>query len=329
MKSFGDFNSYLADGTFDDHVVEIIPCPYDKTTSYGHGTDKGPEAIIEASQELEFFDDETNYDPSLSFGIKTLEPVKMKLQDAQTEKPFAELQELCLKAYQRGKFPIVLGGEHSLSLGPVKAAYNKCKREGRGMTLLHFDAHADLRDEYLGNPYSHAAAIYQIYKHCPDIKIVSVGIRNISQGEVEWYTKKAPHDHEIMSDPCEDIKIFMARNEVKNLPNGELNNSKSPMDRGPWTETDVLKAMNYFGNDDFYITFDVDGYDSALMPSTGTPEPGGLDWYTPINIIKEACLNFNLIGADIVELAPIKGMHGPDFLVAKLVYKIISYKFSS
>ena len=298
-KSFGNFNAELPA----DHKVEIIPCPYDKTTSYGHGTDKGPEGVIEASQELEFYDDECGYNPS-TLGIKTLEPLEMELQDKNTAEPFKALQDKCADAYARAKFPIVLGGEHSLSLGPIKAAFEKC---GGKMTLLHFDAHADLRDQYLDNPYSHAAAIYQVYKHCPGIKIVSVGIRNISEGEVKWLTEEKP-----------DIRIFFARHEMKNCFNEQM----------PWTENNVLHALRSFGNDDIYLTFDVDGYDSGIMPSTGTPEPGGLDWYTPLNIIREATKNFNLVGADVVELAPIDKLHGPDFLVAKLVYKIISYKFA-
>lgn len=319
MNSFGSFNP-------DEWQVEIIPCPYDKTTSYGHGTDKGPEGVVEASQELEFYDDEYAYDPS-SYGIKTREPVTMDLQDASTKEPFKALEDVCADSYKRSKFPLVLGGEHSLSLGPVQAAYKHLKAQGKDMTLLHFDAHADLRQEYLGNPYSHAAAIYQIYKHCPGIKIVSVGIRNISEGEVSWLG-----DLEAQSKSKSEIvpiQIFYACDENKhNRLNNPASNTKAPCSNPNWSARDVLDLMSKFANDNFYITFDVDGYDSALMPSTGTPEPGGLDWYTPLCIIKEAAREFNLVGADVVELAPIKGFHGPDFLVAKLVYKIIAAKLS-
>ncbi len=313
MKSFGDFNDNLPA----DHKVEIIPCPYDKTTSYGHGTDKGPEGAIEASQELEFYDDECAYDPS-TLGIKTLAPVDMELQDKNTEHPFKALEDICTHAYENKKFPIVLGGEHSLSLGPIQAAYKKSTANAKGLTLLHFDAHADLRQEYLGNPYSHAAAIYQVYKHCPGIKIVSVGIRNISEGEVKWLESEWQNDTALEGrNPNDEIKIFKAKDENKNVYAGDS-----------WNQQTVVNAVKSFNNENLYITFDVDGLDSSLMPSTGTPEPGGLDWYTPLNIIRESINAHNLIGADIVELAPIPKMHGPDFLVAKLIYKIIAYKFN-
>lgn len=309
MQSFGNFNESIKA----DWVAEIIPCPYDKTTSYGHGTNLGPEAIVEASQELEFFDDECGYDCS-TLGIKTLEPVELELQDASTKEPFKALQDKCADAYSRSKFPVVLGGEHSLSLGPIKAAYEHSKAQGEELLLLHFDAHADLRQEYLGNPYSHAAAIYQVYKHCPGIKIVSVGIRNISQGEVEWIANGGDADRDI-----NDIKIFYAAQERKNSLSQE----------GSWLAKDVIEHVKRQNANNLYITFDVDGYDSALMPSTGTPEPGGLDWYTPINIIRESVKAKNLIGADVVELAPIPALVAPDFLTAKLIYKILSYKFAA
>lgn len=330
MKSFGDFK---VNGK---HDFEIIPCPYEKTTTYGNGTDLGPAAIIEASQELEFYDDEFGFDPSTA-GIKTLAPVEIELQDAKTEKPFEALKLLCDDAYARNKFPIVLGGEHSLSLGPVKAAYQAAKGN---LTLLHFDAHADLRKEYNGNPYNHACAIYSIYKACPKIKIVSVGIRNISQGECTWLKEleKQAEDNVIEEMP---ITIFYARDEFQktyvhrsaikefssDIGAKQTNKKLSPGSKfKSWCSKDVIDTIKHYSNHKLYISFDLDGFDSTLMPSTGTPEPGGLDWYTPTNIIREACKDSELIGADVVELAPIKGFHAADFLAAKLVYKIIACK---
>jgi agmatinase len=191
---------------------EIIPCPYDKTTSYGHGTDQGPQGIINASQELEFYDDEFDFDPSDRFGIKTLENVLIDLQEKNTKEPFKTLYDKCLDSYHRNKFPLVLGGEHSLSLGSIKAAYDFLQAQGKGLTLLHFDAHADLRQEYQDNPYNHACAIYSVFKACPKIKIVSVGIRNISQGECEWLRslEKQVAEHFLEEMP---IIIFYARDE--------------------------------------------------------------------------------------------------------------------
>ncbi|MDA0771373.1 MAG: agmatinase family protein [Cyanobacteria bacterium] len=332
MNKFGDFEVVA------DHKFEIIPCPYEQTTTYGQGTSLGPAAILAASQELEFYDDEFRLDPS-ELGIKTLDAIEIGLQDSDTEKPFAALEQACADSYNRNKFPIVLGGEHSLSLGAVKAAYQAA--EGK-LTLLHFDAHADLRKEYNGNPYNHACAIYSIYKACPKIKIVSVGIRNISKGECDWLREleKQVEDNLIDEMP---ITIFYARDEFQktfafrsvvkefktDIAAQETNKRLSPGSKHKhWNSKDVISTIKNYGNHNFYITFDVDGLDSTLMPSTGTPEPGGLDWYTPTNIIREACKDSNLIGADIVELAPIKGFHAADFLVAKLVYKIIASKLA-
>lgn len=339
MKHFGYLNNDINSPYF-----EIIPCPYDKTTSYGHGTDKGPNGIIEASQELEFYDDEFELDPSNSLGIKTYPAVEIELQDKNTKEPFKDLYQVCMDSYKREKFPLVLGGEHSLSLGPVRAAYDYLQSQGKGLTLLHFDAHADLRQEYQENPYNHACAIYSIYKACPKIKIVSVGIRNISIGECQWLRglEKQVDEHFLEEMP---ISIFYARDEFYKTyayrsALKEFREEVNPNDSGEtrlapgsamrfWGSKDVIETMRKYGNDNFYISFDVDGFDSSLMPSTGTPEPGGLDWYTPANLIREACQKFNLVGADVVELAPIDKLHGPDFLVAKLVYKIMSSKAKS
>ncbi len=334
MKNFGGFNEIN-----DEKKIStlIIPCPYEETTTYGQGTANGPEAILEASQELEFWDDELELDPS-ELGIKTREPVKLALQDANTEKPFAELEQACTKAYEAGQFPLVLGGEHSLSLGAVRAAYNKVRAEGRDLTLLHFDAHADLRSEYEGNPYNHACAIYSIFKACPRIKIVSVGIRNISKGECDWLKsmEKQVNDHILEEMP---ITIFYARDEYHKTFGYRSANKEFKDDLGAqisskklslaanhkyWNSKDVLDTLKGYHNNDVYITFDLDGFDSGIMPSTGTPEPGGLDWYTATNIIRETSHSFNIVGADVVELAPRQHNHAPDFLAAKLCYKIIA-----
>ena len=306
-QSFGDFNSSIeSDFPSGGHQVELIPCPYEETTTYGKGTANGPEAIITASQELEFYDDELDFDISEELGFKTLEPVVMPLQDAKTAEPFGALYDVCKDSYIRNKFPIVLGGEHSLSLGSVKAAYDYSKEQGQNLTLLHFDAHADLRQEYEGNPHNHACAIYQIYKACPDIQIISVGIRNISRAEMQW-----------LQNISEDqIKIFYARDQKTNVY--KVGNNKT------WTAESVVTHASGLANKMLYVTFDVDGLASNLMPSTGTPEPGGLDWYTPVNIISEITKSHQVIGADVVELSPISTFHAPDFLAAKLVYKIAS-----
>lgn len=304
MKSFGDFNKKIEG---DNYQFEIIPCPYEATVSYGPGTAKGPEAIIEASQELEFYDHELKINP-FQFGIKTLKPVKIAFQDGTTSKAFYKLEKRCLDSYSRSKFPIVLGGEHSLSLGAIKAAYKFLKEKGENLTILHFDAHADMREAYLGNPYSHASVMHQVIKQCPGIKIVSVGIRNFSEEEDLWVESLKEKYQDDMP-----VKIFFAHQEKGNL------------DEEGWDNDQVLESLKLMGNKNIYLSFDVDGLDSSIMPSTGTPEPGGLSWYTVIKILRSVAYDFKYIGADFVELAPIKAFNAPDFLVAKLVYKLIAY----
>ena len=188
------------------------------------------------------------------------------------------------------KFPLVFGGEHSITPGSIKPLVNKYDE----ITLLHFDAHADLRESYLGEKFSHASAI----KRCLDfenVKVVSFGIRNLSQGEMNFY-----------KDNRDRIEIFWSKDKKK------------------W---DLSLLDKFFKNKKVYITFDVDGFDSSIMPATGTPEPGGLMWEDVLPIIRKVCQISNIVGADINELAPIKNFDSYNFLVAKLAYKILSYKY--
>ena len=188
------------------------------------------------------------------------------------------------------KFPLVLGGEHSLTAGSIRPFIKKFGK----ICLLHFDAHADLRNSYNGNKFSHASAI----RRCLDYKNVSVisfGIRNISKEEIPFLKKNKSR-----------VNIFWAKDKAK------------------WS---LHKFRNLIKNKTVYLTFDVDGLDSSIMPATGTPEPGGLFWDETLNIIRIAAKNSNIVGADINELAPIKGFNSYNFLVAKLAYKILSYKY--
>ena len=188
------------------------------------------------------------------------------------------------------KFPLVFGGEHSITPGSIKPLVKKYDE----ITLLHFDAHADLRESYQGEKFSHASAI----KRCLDfknIKVVSFGIRNLSQPEMNFYNRNRDR-----------IEIFWCK------------------DKKDWN---LKKLVNLFDKKNVYITFDVDGFDASIMPATGTPEPGGLLWEDVLPIIKKVCQISNIIGADINELAPIKNFNSYNFLVAKLAYKILSYTF--
>ena len=267
--------------------VVVVPFGLEKTVSYGGGTKNGPKEIIKASHQVELYDEELHCEPYKKIGIKTLKPFKINEDIKKALKQISDINE---KILNKKLFPITFGGEHSITPGCINPFVKKYKK----LCLLHFDAHADLRESYNGNKFSHASAI----KRCLDYKNVSVisfGIRNISASEVLCLKKNYSR-----------INIFWAKDKMK----WNLNKFKK-----------MIKGKTV------YLTFDVDGLDSSIMPATGTPEPGGLLWDETLNIIKIASKNSNIVGADINELAPIKGFNSYNFLVAKLAYKILSYKF--
>ena len=280
------FLGYEADPKINNKVV-IVPFGLEKTVSYGGGTKNGPKEIIKASHQVELFDEDLNKEPYKTIGIKTLKPFSIKKD---LEKAIEQLAEVNQNILLKDKFPLVFGGEHSITPGAIKPFTKKYDE----LVLLHFDAHADLREDYNGEKFSHASAI----KRCLDfknVKVVSFGIRNLSQPEMDFYNNNR-----------ERIEIFWAKY------------------KKTW---DLNKLTNIFSNKNVYITFDVDGFDSSIMPATGTPEPGGLFWEDVIPIIKKVCKLSNIVGADINELAPIKNFDSYNFLVAKLAYKILSYAF--
>ena len=265
----------------------VIPFGLEKTVSYGSGTKNGPKEIIKASHQVELYDEELNCEPYKKIGIKTLKPFKIDKNIVKALKQISKINEENLK---KKIFPLVLGGEHTITPGciaPFAKKYDK-------LCLLHFDAHADLRESYNGNQFSHASAIRRCLDH-KNISVISFGIRNISSSEIYFLNKNSSR-----------IKIFWSKNKKK------------------W---DLKKFKKLIKNKTVYLTFDVDGLDSSVMPATGTPEPGGLFWDETLDIIKMAFKNSNIVGADINELSPIKGFDSYNFLVAKLAYKILSYKF--
>ena len=271
---------------FNEKVV-VVPFGLEKTVSYGGGTKNGPKEIIKASHQVELYDEELNYEPHKKIGIKTLKPFKIDKNINKALKKISLINENILK---KKKFPLVLGGEHSITPGCIIPFTKKFKN----ICLLHFDAHADLRESYLGEKYSHASAI----RRCLDYKnvsLISFGIRNISEDEIPFLKKNSKR-----------INIFWAKDKKK------------------WNLNTFKKMIK---NKTVYLTFDVDGFDSSIMPATGTPEPGGLFWNESLEIIKIAAKNSNIVGADINELSPIKGFNSYNFLVAKLAYKILAYKF--
>ena len=271
---------------FKEKVV-VVPFGLEKTVSYGGGTKNGPKEIIKASHQVELYDEELNYEPHKKIGIKTLKPFKI---DKNINKALKKISLINENILNKKKFPLVLGGEHSITPGCIIPFTKKFKN----ICLLHFDAHADLRESYLGEKYSHASAI----RRCLDYKnvsLISFGIRNISKGEIPFLKKNSKR-----------INIFWAKDKKK------------------WNLNTFKKIIK---NKTVYLTFDVDGFDSSIMPATGTPEPGGLFWNESLEIIKIPAKNSNIVGADINELSPIKGFNSYNFLVAKLAYKILAYKF--
>ena len=267
--------------------VVVVPFGLEKTVSYGGGTKNGPKEIIKASHQVELYDEELHCEPYKKIGIKTLKPFKINKDIKKALKQISDINE---KILNKKLFPITFGGEHSITPGCINPFVKKYKK----LCLLHFDAHADLRESYNGEKFSHASAIRRCLDH-KNVSIISFGIRNISKTEIPYLKKNSSR-----------INIFWA----KDKPNWNL-----------------YKFKKLIKNKNVYLTFDVDGLDSSIMPATGTPEPGGLLWDETLKIIKIAAKNSSIIGADINELSPIKGFNSYNFLVAKLAYKIISYIF--
>ena len=271
---------------FKEKVV-IVPFGLEKTVSYGGGTKNGPKEIIKASHQVELYDEELNCEPYKKIGIKTLKPFKI---EKNIKKALGKMSKINEEILDKKLFPMTFGGEHSITPGCIAPFTKKYK----DICLLHFDAHADLRESYNGEKFSHASAI----KRCLDysnVSLISFGIRNISKSEIPFLKKNSSR-----------INIFWAK------------------DKNKWN---LNKFKRLIKNKTVYLTFDVDGLDSSIMPATGTPEPGGLLWDETLNIIRIAAKNSKIVGADINELSPIKGFNSYNFLVAKLAYKILSYKF--
>jgi agmatinase len=274
---------------FESARAVILPVPYESTTSYGGGTGRGPAAILEASRYIELYDHELDAEP-YEAGIATLPA--LSLTGAGPQAALLELRQAyhALLEAAPGRFIIALGGEHSISSAPILAWADRLA--GRRLSVLQFDAHTDLRPEYEGTPYSHASVMARAADR---IDLIAVGIRALTREERE------------LARASDNIHIFFA---------DDIHTGDAWMDQ----------VMDRLG-EDVYISFDVDGFDPALVPSTGTPEPGGLQWYPVLKLLRRVFAERNVIAADVVELAPIPGLAAPDFLVAKLVYKMIGYRF--
>lgn len=262
----------------------IIPFGLEHSVSYGSGTRYGPKAMIHASHEVELFDETLWCEPYQRIRVVTLEEPTI---EKEISKALDQLENLVEQVLQDKKFPFVFGGEHSITAGSIRPFSKRYPN----LVILHFDAHADLRDGYQGEHFSHAAALRRCLDH-PNVELVSIGIRNISAEEIPFLEANRNRIH-----------IYWAK------------------DKKDWNFQEML---SYCENRPIYLTFDVDGFDASLMPATGTPEPGGLFWDEVQTIITQASKVGKIVGADINELAPIPHFHSCDFLAAKLAYKILS-----
>jgi agmatinase len=263
--------------------IVILPVPFDKTSSWIKGSAKGPGAIINASGNMELYDIETRSE-IYKRGIHTAKEVVSRTSREMIDK----VKKKAMKLIDDGKFIVVLGGEHTVSLGSIKTHVEYYKNT----SILHLDAHSDMRDSYEGNIYSHACVMARA-KEITD-NIISVGIRSMDASELKTVDKKT---------------IFYA---------SDIRKSKD------WIKK-VTKKLS--GN--VYISIDLDVFDPSIMPSTGTPEPGGLGWYDVVELLENVSKNGNIVGFDVVELCPSKDNVAPDFLAAKLIYKLLSLKFAS
>jgi agmatinase len=250
----------------------VVPCPHEVSTCYGKGTKNGPQAILNASYHVENFDEELCVETYKNSGIHTMRPCQLK-----------QLPSVVDGIMKDNKVPIILGGEHSLTPEIVKIA----ALQHPGISVLQFDAHADLRNHYNGDKKSHACAMMRTIETCP---IVQVGIRNLSADEFVYAQRTG---------------------QIKRMHYAD--------------HTDLADKVVSQLSETVYITFDVDVFDPSVMPSTGTPEPGGLLWYEVLDILRAVAWTKKVVAADFVELMPIKGLAAPDFMVAKLIYRLMGY----
>jgi agmatinase len=270
---------------FEESKVVILPVPVDRTTSYVSGTRNGPREILEASSHMELWDEEVGADVH-GVGIFTLPA--MELPFGEMAPLMDEIRRVATAVLARDKFLVTLGGEHSITPPLVAAAAARFK----GLSVLQIDAHADLRDSYMGTPHNHACAMRRSLDHA---RLTQVGIRSLSAEEAD-------------AAPGLNTTIFY---------DATMRRDSQWIDRVVETLTGPV-----------YITIDVDGMDPAIMPATGTPEPGGLSWYEILALLRAIIAKKTVVACDVVELSPLPGLIAPNFLCAKLIYKILTYRFA-
>lgn len=269
--------------TYNKSKVVLVPVPYDGTSTWGKGADKGPEAFLEAAENMEIYDIETQSEPYKE-GIFLTPPVT---ENSSPEKMVEAVHLAVKKHLEKDKFVTLFGGEHSVSIGSIRAFGEKYGK----INVLQLDAHTDLRPEYHGSKCNHACAVFEANK---EQHLVQVGIRSMDTEEVPYVKKE---------------NIFYAHDIAKQTD---------------WQK----KVLARLDDKPTYITIDLDGFDPSICPSTGTPEPGGLEWYPTLELLKKVIQQKNVVGFDIVELAPNENDKSSDFLAAKLYYKMLAYHFT-
>jgi len=287
MKHFGGIDEEYAN--FKKSKVVLMQVPYEKTTTYKKGTKYGPAAIIDASGYMELFDDELNQE-TYKIGIHTMP--ELEVENIPPEEMTEKIHDSALEILKSNKFPVIIGGEHTVSIGAVRAL----KSVYPNLSVLHLDAHCDLRDEYFGSKYNHACVARRISEICP---VVQVGTRSLSRLE-------------------KDFLASQSNGRVKTLSVYDI--LEMPM----WKDT-VWSSLS----ENVYVTIDLDVFDPCLVPAVGTPEPGGIGWYETLDLLREVARERKIVGFDVVELSPLKDQAASDFLAAKLIYRFLGYIFSN
>ncbi len=281
--NFGGLPPELA--RWENARVAFLPVPYDLTSTYLGGSRRGPQAILEASTHMELFDEELEVDTS-AIGMHTLDPLEAVASGP--EEMIRQIQGYARRVLQAHKFPVLIGGEHTVTLGLAQVLKEKYPK----LSFLHLDAHADLRDRYEGTPFSHACIARRLTELGP---LVQVGIRSLSTEESQ-YLKNSP------------VRTFWGHR----------------LSESPGWEEEACAALA----EEVYVTIDLDVLDPAIMPSVGTPEPGGLQWKELTRFLGRVTREKTVRGFDVVELAPIPGLIAPDFLAAKLIYRFLGNIFA-
>lgn len=274
-----NFAGYVEAPVFETADAVVIPVPYDSTTSYGSGARKGPAAIIDASRQIEWFDEELGVETASKVSFYTLDELEPSMNGP--EETLKRVEDVVGDVLEVGKFPIILGGEHSITAGAIRAFQ-------KNVSVLQLDAHADLREEFEGTRFNHACAMKRVLE---THDFVGIGIRSMCKEEAELISGKKLNVHTIHED---------------------------------WTHEQILSELK----DEVYVSIDLDAFDSSVMPATGTPQPGGMLWKEVTGLLRKIAKNKRIVGFDVCELAPIPGFSAPDFLAAKLAYRLAGYAFA-